>query len=885
MLLNAPGMRRIGQPYILPALLLTILFLQPSLCNGQMIVGTNLDGVSPWGTNQFVDAIKNQNHWRTRNADGSGDWATDFQSDIPANANGWPSQIPFTPSGSSHPQIVHSSFPVPGPGTYKLHISGTGRIKFIAAYGLLEPDNPYNGEREINLTGGTRILDFEIHDSEYGNGQGDVFLEIHQSDSEDPVRDLKLIAPGHHDTFQENPFLPSYTAGLSTFANLRFMDWNSTNGHPLSDWDSRVTPNSYTQGSESGVAIEHQVQLVNDLNKTAWFCIPHAADDNYIRQMARYLRDNVHADQKIMIEYSNETWNFIFSQTTYVQDRGEELNLDSDRWIAGQKFFVRRTVQIWDIFEEEFGSSAPNRLIKVMGAFAGSSHLSNQRMDYLSDPVLNPNGTKADAIAIAPYFGGGVAEALVEESIVDSVTVDQIIARTRTSLETEATAFVREHAEIAAKYDVWLLNYEGGQHLVASFADQNNETLTDKLIAANRHPAMYQLYQDYLDMLNENGVVLHCNFSYVTEPSKYGSWGIYEYRQQPLSEAHKARANADWVADNPPVNIPPVARPGSDFQVVDEDDNGLETVSLSATSSRDFDGSIQSLRWSIEGETLSTDVSFDASLEVGVHRITLTVTDNQGSSSSSDIKITVAPASASSILVQSDFTGSAPGQNAPWDQTSQLDDHCLFSGWRLHNNIEGSEADNAFGFYGIFQENPRTLLQSLANDEYISFEVQPEAGHRLDLRGAELTLNLRRIGDWAPTRFFIYSSLDGFTERQETFSSKLIDHHSPETLSAILPFENYLTNQSIEFRIYTSGGRWAGHEVVLESFRLHGRSEPAPLLLGDVNLDGVINLLDVKPFRTILRSGNYLAEADMNQDGTVNLLDVKPFRDAIRSNR
>ncbi|MEM9411631.1 MAG: choice-of-anchor B family protein, partial [Planctomycetota bacterium] len=53
------------------------------------------------------------------------------------------------------------------------------------------------------------------------------------------------------------------------------------------------------------------------------------------------------------------------------------------------------------------------------------------------------------------------------------------------------------------------------------------------------------------------------------------------------------------------------------------------------------------------------------------------------------------------------------------------------------------------------------------------------------------------------------------------------------------------------------------------------------VLLGDVNQDGVVNLLDVQPFVELISSGEYLAEADMNGDGSVNLLDVELFVAAI----
>ena len=59
--------------------------------------------------------------------------------------------------------------------------------------------------------------------------------------------------------------------------------------------------------------------------------------------------------------------------------------------------------------------------------------------------------------------------------------------------------------------------------------------------------------------------------------------------------------------------------------------------------------------------------------------------------------------------------------------------------------------------------------------------------------------------------------------------------------------------------------------VVLSNFRSAG------VLIGDVNGDGVVNLLDVAPFVEALADGTFVPEADINQDGTVDLLDVAPF--------
>ena len=53
------------------------------------------------------------------------------------------------------------------------------------------------------------------------------------------------------------------------------------------------------------------------------------------------------------------------------------------------------------------------------------------------------------------------------------------------------------------------------------------------------------------------------------------------------------------------------------------------------------------------------------------------------------------------------------------------------------------------------------------------------------------------------------------------------------------------------------------------------------VLLGDINCDGNVNLLDVGPFIELLSSGGYSPKADFDGDSAVTLLDVQPFVDAL----
>ena len=51
-------------------------------------------------------------------------------------------------------------------------------------------------------------------------------------------------------------------------------------------------------------------------------------------------------------------------------------------------------------------------------------------------------------------------------------------------------------------------------------------------------------------------------------------------------------------------------------------------------------------------------------------------------------------------------------------------------------------------------------------------------------------------------------------------------------------------------------------------------------IVGDVNADGIVSLLDIEPFISTA-GGQYIAAADINQDGTINLLDIAPFVDVL----
>ena len=350
--------------------------------------------------------------WLTRSVGGT-EWDSGKSSEIPLDENGWPTQAPFTSPSDMQQHYVHSIMTAPlEPGDYTVMLEGTGQFSFWGSV-----NTPL-----MTAAGGLNQYTITIEPDQVDLP---LSLRIHESSSSDPIRNIRIIRPGFESTYQTQPFHPLYLERLAPFTVLRFMDWGATNGSPLVSWGQRTTPDTYIQTRDEGVALEYMIQISNTLHKDLWICIPHQADDDFIRQTAILLRASVDPELKIYIEYSNETWNTMFPQTTYVQDQGEALGLDPDRWQAGHKYVSLRSIQIWGIFQDVF--TEPARLVKVLATQAASISGTNSRVAALNDPSINPNYIMPDVLAIAPYFGDSFSPSDIPPTTPAYPTVDDIL--------------------------------------------------------------------------------------------------------------------------------------------------------------------------------------------------------------------------------------------------------------------------------------------------------------------------------------------------------------------------------------------------------------------------------------------------------------------------
>ncbi|MFP4551090.1 MAG: hypothetical protein ACLFNT_09815 [Spirochaetales bacterium] len=435
-------------------------------------------------------------------------------------------------------------------GIYRLTYEGSG--SFAVDGGEIVSERP--GEVEIEY-GGSNLL----------------IVYVTQTDPEqtgDYIRNIELRRP---DATEEGWFLPEYIEYLKPYSVIRplhFFGDQLTYG-PEVDWEDRKPVEYSHWGGALGAPYEVAIALANESVSDLWVNIPVAADDTYVRELARLLLDQLDSNRKVYIEYGNELWNFTFP---YQIAREYVLEVAQERWpgvyeavqpysdgdpvnevMMINSYQGARTVEIAEIFRDVW-SAHRDRLIIVAAGQLGASHPYYFPSRYLLGcPVYvgeegGPEcGTQVDAFAIAGYVGEAEGEIEFDRSSPEAFFTDAIdFVRGEgewgpNSEEPGMRYLFRLDKALADEYGLPLIAYEGGQHFIGSRYTRD---------VINRHPMMRELYDALFDVWQEEGGGLFVHLSGIIppgqsepgeEPSYFQSenFGIKETQSQTRVEAPK----------------------------------------------------------------------------------------------------------------------------------------------------------------------------------------------------------------------------------------------------------------------------------------------------------------------------------------------------------
>ncbi|MBX9623561.1 MAG: hypothetical protein K2X82_07080, partial [Gemmataceae bacterium] len=477
-------------------------------------LGMNLAGPADWNTElPFVDVFRLARPW-VGQAKGK-PWGQGPKPEL--DANGWVKRLePGCWAEAPVCTITGGHYPA---GDYVVLYDGTGKLEFT-------------GAAKVKTSAPGRIV------LTVDPKKGGFFVRLTATDPADPVRDVRVLMPGHERTYRDEPWNPAFLNLWRGVACLRFMDFMKTNDSEVAAWADRPTPMSATF-SARGVPAELMVDLANRLDADPWFCMPHRADDDYVRKFAALVKEKLDPRRRVYVEYSNEVWNGQFKQNQYAAEQGKKLGLADKPWEAAWLYTARRSGELFALWGEAFGK---DRLVRVLPSQAVNPYVSGRIAG--SRDVAG----RADVLAIAPYLGMNLGpQTKPSAGEVAGWSAGRVLDHVERHSLPEAVKAIRGSKAVADKYGLKLVAYEGGQHLVGVQGGENDEALTKVLHAANADPRMVAIYGKYLAAWEKEGGDLFCHFSSVNEWSKWGSWGLLQHVDDDPAKSPKFRAVSDWA--------------------------------------------------------------------------------------------------------------------------------------------------------------------------------------------------------------------------------------------------------------------------------------------------------------------------------------------------
>lgn len=458
-----------------------------------MIVGINPTTPTDWAGRQFADFA---HHFRRY-----GSLVKNYE---PAPIRTDPDGNPIEPFGL-FAEARH--FPS---GAYQWSHQGSGELTW--------KDGAKNPFYENDLKSG-RV--------EIAGDSGNVGAVVHGVTADDPFRGftVRRVADG------AALFAPEFVAFLRPFGVVRFMDWQGTNYNPAREWDDRAKPtgpqtdpgDAYrTDLRGRGVALEHCLTLAKQTGAAPWLCVPYRASENYVVQMAQFVREFYNDPGPVYLEFANEYWNGKFpARAALVADAKADPELSAtDENARLFQYGAKRLRHAVRAFR-----AAGVNVVGVLCGQASTPWLARQGLEFLE-------GTKAvDGWAVKDTVGllGFANYFLYNHELAGGLSAG--LART--------AAEIRAYRDLADQYGVpGLAAYEAGQHLDGPEAAKR---------AANESAEMGTVYAKALaqwETLAGPGSVW-CAFAAPPAPwSASGYWGLAEWLDKPTPKLSAVLAAA-----------------------------------------------------------------------------------------------------------------------------------------------------------------------------------------------------------------------------------------------------------------------------------------------------------------------------------------------------
>ena len=482
-------------------------------------VGINLAGLAYYSPQfPFADLTKTGGGWWSRDANGA------EVGKLALTPGGFPAAL--EPGQRAHLAVGWEGT-LFATGEYVVRYDGEGEIGF-----------PLSTVRVVSRAPGRIVVDVKAN-------SGQLWVGIEKMNPANPVRNVRFFWPGTEATAATQPFNPEFLRRIAPFSTLRFMDWAAVNHSPLVRWADRPKPDDAVYTTERGVPVERMIDLANVLQAEPWFCIPHQADDDYVRQFATLVKARLDPRRVAWIEYSNEVWNTAFGQARYAIAQARALGLPLPVGL-GSIFYAERTRQIVGIVDAVFGAAERKRWRAVLAGQAVWTQFGSDALGW------KDTAARVDAYSIAPYFHAAEANDPNKVAATLALTPAQVVEQMRANIRGEVQKHVTENAKLAARYKLPLVAYEAGASEGSiGFPGDKQDAIANLFAAAHRLPQMREVYRDYVATWIGAGGSLLNQYYDIGRWTKWGLWGVLEHVTQDPATSPKYQGLLDAIAAHP----------------------------------------------------------------------------------------------------------------------------------------------------------------------------------------------------------------------------------------------------------------------------------------------------------------------------------------------
>ncbi|MCA9171213.1 MAG: hypothetical protein KDB23_26250, partial [Planctomycetales bacterium] len=397
--------------------------------------------------------------------------------------------VPLQPAGAI--TFMHGY----DPGLYQLRFRGTGTVDVRMTPGW--QGDIYIVPGTMHTEGDETVALVQIDATGVA-----MDFRIQSNDSQDPIRDLHLLAPGYHGAtapLYRNEFLDRVRA----FGALRLMNYSQTNDSDAISWSQRRLPDEIIQtgftgpGPEGGVAWELLIEMANDAGIDPWINVPHLADNNYITELATLWHSQLNPDRDLIVEFSNEVWNPGFAQYA-------ETGFGNYQTVADKLVTIR------SIFDAVWGADKDRVKLVLAGQAANLTTLQTA-VTRIEQQTSLPASDTIDALAIALYSNVNFGQVYTNLYDVMNGLLDM----------SDERGYLENLRDLAVTNSLAMYAYEAGQHLLTT------STSYPELVAlAQDDPRMALVYQELVRLWQAYDGDLLMQYTFTGDSPNTSQWGL-----------------------------------------------------------------------------------------------------------------------------------------------------------------------------------------------------------------------------------------------------------------------------------------------------------------------------------------------------------------------